>query len=229
MKHKIENIDPLTDTVRKQQQLVDTISLWHSLLERESGVIAKELHNDLAQVVLALRLDISLFILQNQADPHLVARANSMLAKADQCNQSISTLVNVLRSPDFSQGLVQPLANLCQEFRRRHKIPCELLINGDCHGIDTFKTSMLYRVISEALNNAVQLSAATRIKITIDNNESRYLCIDISNDGQAYDVNSNNLGILLMREYALAMGAHLELFSKPLEGTQIIITVPLDA
>jgi len=230
---KIEEVDQSKQAVISQQRLVDIMPVWNALLERETSVIAATLHNDLAQVVLALRLDISLFLLQHKADFQLVERANSMLAKADLCSQAISNLVNILRSPDFTQGLMLTLDILCQNFRHRYKIPCRLKFNCDCEGLDTYKIAMVYRLIYEALNNAAQHAAPSLVKIQVSRKDHQYLCIEISDDGRGFDLNqvpaSKNLGILVMRECASAMGGQLDLHSELSHGTKIILTIAVES
>jgi signal transduction histidine kinase/ligand-binding sensor domain-containing protein len=81
----------------------------------------------------------------------------------------------------------------------------------------------LYRIAQEALNNVAKHAQASRVKIRLDC-EPDLVTLSISDDGQGFDLAAippDRLGIEIMRERAAAIGAHLDIESRPGAGTQV--------
>ncbi|MGD0958181.1 MAG: hypothetical protein ABSB19_00090 [Methylomonas sp.] len=198
------------------RDLQDGVPLWHKLLMRETKALAEVLHDDLAQVLLALRLDISLFALQQKSDPLLAERAAAMLAKADLATRTLSGLINTLQPPDFTLGLAAALESLCRGFQQRFNRPCELAAANDCSQLQPLQTELIYRLAYEALQLAARndptASGVVGIKVEAcatggPRLEIRGAGLGFSADGLTAD---ENLGLQLMREYAAVLGGRIE-------------------
>ena len=218
------------EEVRLQRHLLATMAIWEMLSERTSKAVAREMHDDLGQVLTALRMDISLFILQHQADDALLAQANGMLALTDRCMQSVSGLINFLRLPNFDQGLVFALERLCHDFRQRYKLPCVLTISSDCNVLDRERSIVLFRILNEALANIAMHAAPNTVSIALHMATETGLHLEINDDGCGFDLSKacsgNCLGLKLMYESAFALGGQIEIISEKNIGTTVKVQIP---
>lgn len=220
----------LAECAPSTRHMLPNIELWQALLERENNHIANELHNDLGQMLTALKLDISLFRLQHEQDGILVEKANKMLDLTDVCMQKVSTLINTLRISDHQQDMASALECLCLNFGKRHNIACALIIQCDSCLLHNRHTAAIVRILQEALSNIARHAASHSASININGSTENGLQIEIHDDGCGFDTSSiageKHLGFLLMRECALALGAHLRIESKISQGTTIILNIP---
>ena len=221
-------------TKRKQQVdlsgTTSDITLWHSLLERETLVIADELHNDLAQVLLALRLEIALFQLQGQSDQVLIQKTGDWLIMADRCMQTLSGLINTMHTPSYHQGLAHALDYLTQSLFHRHQIPCQLLFDYDGSCLAQVHVMLLFRFVYEALNNVVKHAMANAVKVTVSQTSTGGFELTVSDDGLGFEPSTINtdkkLGLTLMKAYADALSGQLSIESSPSNGSKIVLTIP---
>ena len=88
----------------------------------------------------------------------------------------------------------------------------------------------IYRIIQEAMNNALKQSKAKAININLVLNKKGFLELNFSDDGQGMDLKkvdqTKNFGILGMQERIQSLNGSFELISKKNQGTQILISVP---
>lgn len=210
---------------------LQSIAIWHGLLRRDTSVIANELHNNLAQVLLALRLDLALFQLQYQSDQTLMQRTSGWLAMADQGMQSLSSLINTIHVPDFNQGLVNVLEYLTQNLFHRYQLPCQFIVNCECAHFEQLQVMLIFRLVYEALNNIVKHAQANVARVTLTQLDPDSIILEISDDGIGFDLSTINtektLGWLLMREYAQDLGGQLRIESKINSGTTVSLTLPI--
>ncbi|MBH8575683.1 sensor histidine kinase, partial [Nostocaceae cyanobacterium CENA369] len=85
----------------------------------------------------------------------------------------------------------------------------------------------IYRIIQEAINNAIKHSEATKIAVTIDGDETK-LAIEVTDNGKGFDLETSNDGNGLnnIRKRAKEIGGEIELNSKPGEGTVMKLFLP---
>ena len=218
------------EDLHSRQQL---LSLYHRLemvREEERTRIAREIHDELAQVLTALKLEISLLEkkLGKQA-PALQKSAGTILGLVDQTIPAVKELVHDLRPPildDF--GLQETISWEGKEFERRTGICCDLNLNLINPKIDSARSTAMFRIFQETLTNVVRHSQAHHVKVDL-RDESNMLTLRVEDDGIGIDPkhlsNGNSLGILGMRERARVWGGYIDFKSTPQKGTTVVVQI----
>jgi signal transduction histidine kinase len=90
----------------------------------------------------------------------------------------------------------------------------------------------IYRIVQEALNNAIKHARAHEILVMLDGSDSNQLCLSISDDGVGFvpgpgeETQAGGFGMKTMRERAGIFGGSLRVISAPGKGTTIEVTIP---
>jgi signal transduction histidine kinase len=93
-------------------------------------------------------------------------------------------------------------------------------------------TQDIYRIVQEALNNAIKHARAHEILVLLDGSEPKQLCLSISDDGVGFipgpseESQTGGFGMKTMRERAETLGGNLRVISAPGKGTAIEVTIP---
>ena len=200
--------------------------------EKERSAIARELHDELGQVLTALRMD-SVWILDRYqgTDPKAAQRAQTMRDLIDETLESVRSLALRLRPGVLDNlGLVDALEWYAAEFERRTEIACIFEHNGVPLTNDTLATAT-YRISQEALTNVARHAGASQVKIDLHTTDGR-LILTIADNGTGFNAallsESEGLGVAGMRERAGLVGGVLDVESQPGSGTRIRFDVPLD-
>lgn len=209
------------------------LQLWTDALKRENTVMANDLHDNLAQIIMALRLEISLLKLNYALDSCIQTHAQAMLSLTDQSLFIVRHYVNQSKIYTDESNLADFLQNLCENFSKSYKIPCNLTIKTkaikelpvDWHGL-------ILRIFQEALNNIAQHAQASCVKIVLKKNQHKGLDILIQDDGIGFDLQNsqpqnNQLGFRLMQDCLLVMLGQMQILSKKDQGTTLAIQIPL--
>ena len=218
------------EDLHSRQQL---LSLYHRLemvREEERTRIAREIHDELAQVLTALKLEISLLQkkLGDQA-PTLQKNTGTILGLVDQTIPAVKELIHDLRPPildDF--GLQETISWEGKEFERKTGIQCDLNLNLINPKIDSARSTAMFRIFQETLTNVVRHSQAHHVKVDLMD-ESNTLTLRVEDDGIGIDpedlLNGKSLGILGMRERARVWGGRVDFENKSQNGTTVVVQI----
>lgn len=213
-----------------RQQLLNLYHRLEMIQEEERTRIAREIHDELAQVLTTLKLEISLFKkkLGNQA-PILQKNAEMLLGLVDQTIPAVKELIHDLRPPildDF--GLQETISWQGKEFERRTGIRCDLDLNLMNPEIDSARTTAMFRIFQETLNNVVRHAHAHHVKVNLED-KSDMLTLRVEDDGVGIDskhlLNGKSLGILGMRERARVWGGQVDFQSESQKGTTVVVQI----
>jgi signal transduction histidine kinase len=126
--------------------------------------------------------------------------------------------------------LVTALEWLCQDFTNHGAVEC--VRHGFDEGIeiDDARAVVIFRIVQEALTNIRKYARAGQVDVTLERHEAE-LRVEVRDNGLGFDLvavdKSGRLGLLGMRERAIAMGGRLEVVSTPGQGTVIDLLIPL--
>jgi two-component system, NarL family, sensor histidine kinase UhpB len=206
--------------------------------ERERKRLSQELHDELGQLVNAIKIDaVSIrTALANVAlvgETDVLERARAIIANADLVHQSIARLLRELRPVGLDElGLTAAIEHCANLWRGRLQ-PTRLSLTIDEHvdGLDEASTLALYRTVQEALNNCARHARATRIDVRVEWCEGadlRGAVVHIEDDGVGADLNvvPTGLGLIGMRERVTAVGGSLSVESAPQSGFRLVARVP---
>jgi PAS domain S-box-containing protein len=212
-------------------QLSQLSSALQSIREEERKHIARELHDDLGQLLAALRMDLSLL----QRDSLISEKSQKNIASMDQLIlTSITTLRRIatdLRPRALDEGgLFFALQTLKKDFSARHGIDCELRADEEQLMLDDARSTGIFRIVQESLTNVVRHSKASEVQIEFNRN-AESLDFSINDNGQGIEETdmhkASSFGLVGMRERVKAMHGQFELSSVLGEGTSLKISIPL--
>ncbi len=210
--------------------------LYHRLeliREEERTRIAREVHDELAQILTTLKLELSLFdkkLLKQH--PSLRTDTQMMLELIDNTVQSAKKLATELRPPILDDlGLQEAVEWQGREFEKRTGIRFHF-DNGD-EGIvlDTKRSTTVFRIFQETLTNILRHARAKNIDATMSENDDT-ITLQVCDDGIGIKPeqvsNVKSLGLLGMRERALVWGGKVAIESADDQGTTVTIEIQRD-
>lgn len=203
---------------------------------RERLRISRDLHDTVAHTLLGLLTQIRLIRKLVEVDP---SRLPDEIRRADEAAQEglahARSAVSQLRySPVRDDGFGPALRRLVAQVQDRTASALTLDVAAAAETMTGQTAETLYRMIEEALRNAVRHANAPSIAVTIAAQESEpdqtTLSVAVRDDGAGFDIETdqaNHFGLLGLREQAELIGAALSVASAPGGGTTVSITVPL--
>jgi signal transduction histidine kinase len=196
--------------------------------ETERSRIARELHDDISQQMALLTIDLELLGANRDETAKLASEA---LNRANAIARSVHDLSHRLHPAKLRLiGLVPALNALQAELSQSQ---CQIPITFDHDGVPSTLppdlTLCLFRVVQEALQNALKYSNANEISVQL-RGRPEGLSLTVADDGVGFDVKSawgKGLGLISMAERLDAIGASLDMQSSAATGTRLEVTVPL--
>ncbi len=222
----------ISELKKAQDQLRRLSGSIMAAQEKERTAIARELHDELGQVLTALRIDaVWLSERLGENDGKAARRALMMRDLIDKTIDEVRGMATRLRPgvlDDF--GLIEALQWYIKEFARRTGISC-IFKPQSVPEVDGAVATAAYRIAQEALTNVARHSFATRVDITLQA-ENSMLRLAVTDNGRGFNsrklAESEGLGLAGMRERASLLGGRLEIQSRPRKGTKVSLRLPLE-
>jgi signal transduction histidine kinase len=195
--------------------------------EGERARIARELHDDISQQMSLLVIDLGM--MRGNVAPQTQALTKEALNRAEGIVKSVHDLSHRLHPPKLRLiGLVAALRDLQHEMSQLG-VPVAFTHESVPTPLPAELTLCLFRVVQEALQNAHKYSHARHVSVQL-RGVTEGLMLTIADDGVGFDVEEawgKGLGLISMGERLEAVGGTLRISSKPGEGTQVSVLVPL--
>lgn len=227
----------ITEKVKAEEALLKLNSELRALYTRQQNIreeerkyIAREIHDELGQLITGLKMDISWLkqrIIVKQ--PELTEKLNESIGLLDESVKTIRKISTELRPGILDDlGISDALNWLAKDFEKRTQIKCTINnLAGNIKCSDATKV-VIFRVFQEALTNIIRHAEATEVTAEILQ-EKNTLTMQIADNGKGYDVNkqTNNLGILGMKERIANIDGNLYISSAIGRGTTITIIITI--
>ena len=217
------------EMAESRQRLRELAARGDAMREYERKNIAREVHDELGQVLTALRMDLSYIDLKFGADsPTLRDRVQGMRVLVDRAIQGVRNVAAHLRPSALDMGLVPALEWLCDEFHRHAGIRCTLDVQAQTHGLSERQAVGLFRIAQESLTNVGRYASACSVQMILTHNDGQLL-LQVRDDGQGFDATAaqrRSYGLTGMQERALALGGEVQIDSAPGRGTRVTARVP---
>ncbi|WP_085693864.1 MULTISPECIES: PAS domain S-box protein [unclassified Pseudomonas] len=214
-----------------REQLRELSAHLESVREEEKARIAREVHDELGQMLTVLKLETSMCELAYaQLDPGLHERLNSMKRLIAQLFQLVRDVATALRPPILDAGIASAIEWQARRFEARTQIPCLVQVPDNLPALSDAKAVGLFRILQEALTNVMRHAQAHTVEVTLAL-EGDELCLTVSDDGVGFVAAAGrptSFGLVGMRERVLIMGGSLQLDSEPGEGTSLVVRVPVN-
>lgn len=217
-----------------RERLRELVAHEGELIEEERKRIAREVHDELGQLLAALRMDLSMLRAQTPVDSPVSDRVNQMRDTMATMTDVVRHVASNLRPAALDMGLTAAIEWLAEDFSLRWEIQCDVRLCWASEPDLADSVSLaLFRAVQESLTNVAKHAQARQVHIRMTESAGA-LQLCVSDDGRGFDVpavtarRGAGLGLLGMRERMHTIGAQLDIRSGP-GGTLLTIHYPLNA
>jgi len=220
----------ITEVKKAQDQLRRLSGRMMAGQETERAAIARELHDELGQILTALRMDaVWMANHLKESDARAASRALAMCDIIDRTIDEVRGIALRLRPSVLDDlGLIPALEWYTTDLEKRSGIAI-ILNHHDVPQMDDLVATAAYRIAQEALTNVVRHSSASHAEVSLEG-EKGFLMITVTDNGKGFTVSelseSDCLGLAGMRERAALAGGSLEIESSPGKGTRVRCRLP---
>lgn len=199
--------------------------------EEEKARLARELHDELAQSLIVLKMDAVWVRDQVSADlVQVTAKLDDMVEMLDRTIAATRRMAADLRPLMLDDlGAVPAIEWLASSFMKRYRVPCNVKINAEFELFEPHATA-LFRIVQESLNNIAKHASASQVVISMNKNTNA-INIMVKDDGCGFYIagvrNPQSLGIVGMQERAQLLGGHVVVSSMFGMGTCVEVNLPL--
>lgn len=199
--------------------------------EDERIGIAREIHDELGQVLTALKIDLTLF--QNKLSKRnnfFKKDLEGIISLVDSIIKTVQKISTELRPAVLDDlGLNAAIEWQVWEFQNRTGIIFDVSKIEDIGKLERHTATALFRIFQEALTNIARHSAASKVEIVMKRIDSD-IFLEIHDNGSGITTekieNKNSIGILGMRERAIALGGEFMISGSPGIGTVVTVRIP---
>ncbi|MBC8746535.1 MULTISPECIES: response regulator [Paraburkholderia] len=219
------------ELVESREQQRELSAYMEAIREDERKRIAMEIHDELGQLLTALKMDVSLLKMRIADDPEAIKKADDMRELVEATISMVRNVASHLRPAALNFGIVSALEWLVDEFNRRNAITCKLRIEGGEPALSDAHATAVFRIVQASLTNVARHAEATRVEVMLTSTAAK-LELHVRDDGRGFDLQTArrdySYGLLGMNERARTIGGSLSIDSAPGAGTTVSINIPLD-
>lgn len=215
---------------KKAMQEIYAQELLQSKLETQEQTfqqIGKELHDNVGQLLSTSRMLIGLTERELQTPPDTLLTANATLGQAINEIRSLAKSLDKEWLERFSfseniQAMIERI-NATKTIEVEHMQSVELALPAD-------EQIILFRIVQEAIQNAVKHALPTHMRIAVEQEENNYLII-VSDDGKGFDINAvaKSMGLVNMQHRVQLLQGTIQFNSIKNKGTTVAIRLPVNA
>ncbi|HCX02831.1 MAG TPA: hypothetical protein DHO02_10800 [Syntrophaceae bacterium] len=238
-KRVVITYENITDRKRAAQelefsrhQLRQLSAHLQSIREKERTRIARELHDELGQLLTALNTEIVLLKNKIPAGQNILSdRAQSMSFLVELTMQTVKRIYMGLRPGMLDHlGLTAAIAWQAEEFSRRTGIVCDVSFNPEDMTIDPDLTSTIFRIFQETLTNVQRHAKATKVTVNLKATDDQLEFV-VKDNGKGIAEEQlkkpDSFGLMGIKERVYHWGGSEAIVGKIGKGTTITISIPL--
>ncbi|RLC07297.1 MAG: hypothetical protein DRH90_00550 [Deltaproteobacteria bacterium] len=230
-------ISDITERKRSEEALRNLSQMLLNAQENERKMISYELHDSIAQSLSSLKIDCDTFFDNQPAISHELKE--KMVKNSELIGQVIRAVRDLsygLHPPSLNQmGIIQTISQLCEDFSEKTGLGVDFTPTG-MSGLkpDERMGINLYRLVQEGLNNVRKHAYADHVSVSLIASHPNII-LRIKDDGKGFDVKAREaafdgekkMGLRSMAERVGLLQGRMKIKSAPLQGTKIIIKIPL--
>jgi PAS domain S-box-containing protein len=219
------------EILRSRQELRDLTARLQLVREEERTHIAREVHDELGQALTGFKMDLA-WVKSRVADrPILLERVQSVIVRIEGAMDTVRRIATDLRPSVLDDlGLEAAVEWQAQQFERSTGVSAELKVRGVHAELGDLAATTVFRILQESLTNVARHARATQVHITLHVADS-VLMLEVRDNGcgisEAELNSSRSLGLVGVRERAIACGGELTIRSTPSRGTTVSVAIPL--
>jgi len=221
----------ITDRKTIEQERLDLSGRLIRAQEQERRHVAREIHDDICQQFMVLSLKLHL-LRDLEIGQDATALVKELSLDFDRASSDLRSLSHRLHSFHLEiLGLVPSVGALCADLARAHDLQIGFEHSGVSERVAPELALALFRIVQEAVRNAIKHGKAKRVRVQLQGVES-LLLLSVVDNGVGFDskdaATANGLGLQSMRERVRMLGGRFDLKTRPaVDGTQINAVFPL--
>ncbi len=230
-------IQDITERRQAEQALLQSRAQLRKLMEHQEAAreearkrIARDLHDELGQNLMGLRIDVSLMAGQRNMPEVVKPWCDGMLSQIDTILKSVRAIMNDLRPAVLNLGLHAATEWQVKQFERRTGIPCHLKIDHPEFAMSDKCATALFRIIQESLTNIWRHAKARQASITMRRVDNR-LFVEIVDDGIGLPVDGSKaqsgFGLCGIQERISALGGSCSIKNQAAGGLAVVVSIPI--
>jgi PAS domain S-box-containing protein len=227
-----------TALAQSEQKLKDSHIKLRSLAEhllhareQERRNIAQEIHDELGQVLTALKMDLRW--MEKRLEPsqeRLLQKLRGMIGLTDQTIEKVQRLSSQLRPRMLDDlGLTAAIEWLGADFSRRTRIRCKVTVELTESRIGGNSTTVIFRMVQEALTNVERHAKASAVVVELREVQER-VEIRVQDNGvgitEKQAEGPTSFGLIGIRERAQGLDGEVSIHGEPGKGTTVAISIP---
>jgi PAS domain S-box-containing protein len=221
----------ISDNKAAEQSLADMGRRLIEAHEEERTWVARELHDDINQRIALLAVQLGQYT-QNPSNSgvEIANQVSHLSEELLKLGKDVQALSHRLHSSKLEYlGIAVAANSFCREFSEQQKVEIEFSHSGIPRSLSKEISLSLFRVLQEALQNAVRHSGERHFRVGL-HGSSGQIQLTVSDSGAGFDqqdsINRHGLGLISMRERIQLVGGEFSIESKPGHGATIRARVP---
>jgi signal transduction histidine kinase len=220
------------ELVRMNEQLRNLSAHVDAVREGERTSIAREIHDELGQVLTAVKMDVSW--LRKRLSPleaKLAEKAGETILMIDGAIQSVKRISSDLRPGVLDDiGLAAAVEWAAKDFQKRTDIACTVTLDPENVIVDRIRSTALFRVFQEALTNIMRHAEASHVAISLSQKDEAIM-LSVTDNGKG--IRTDELaspyafGLIGMRERVQFLHGTITIQGVPNSGTTVAVTLPI--
>ncbi|MGA0610804.1 ATP-binding protein [Caldimonas sp. KR1-144] len=217
---------------QRTEELRRLVAELEAAESRERRQIARDLHDDLGQLIAAARIRLGVLCQDERADVRSAALdIAGLVEQADLSTRSLAA--QLAPAVLYELGLLPALEWLAEEIAQRFGMRVELCDDGAAKPISQEVRTVVYRAVRELLINAAKHARVDRVQVSLERHDG-WLSVHVSDGGVGFDSSAprsaagKGVGLVSVRERLSYVGGSFDIRSIPGDGTAASLRVPLE-
>lgn len=219
------------ETEEKYHTFKSLATHFKSRVEEDRKYLARELHEEVAQLAAVVKMQISWL------DHNLTHIPAQVKSKIEEALVLSDLLIRTVRKVSFAispniiddLGLTATIQWKCKEFSILNGIPCEVTSNFREADLGNEKKLDLYRVCEESLSNIMEHAEAKSVSVLLEE-KGNNITLSVADNGNGFDMRKIKpaAGLQNLQQLAFIMNGRLTIISEPGKGTSVTMVIPKD-
>jgi signal transduction histidine kinase len=226
-KEEVERrLDERTEELRRLAAYLDNI------LEEERKKVSREIHDEMGQILTGLRMDLSYIQTHlKNPDESMTKRLKMMSENVRELVCGVCRIASLLRPAALDDlGLAAAIEGLIERMRERTEILIDYTIEPEEINVDSDRSLAIFRILQEALNNAIRHAQATQIDIVLRQTDDM-ISLEVKDNGVGLQMTSENhstagLGVIGMKERVRRFDGRFWIEDHSGGGTMVKVNIP---
>jgi signal transduction histidine kinase len=217
-------------TAQAEERLRHLSQQLVSSQEQERKSLSRELHDEIGQLLTALRMELGNLERANGTRGDISPHLDQAKKLAESTLRSTRDIAMGLRPAMLDiLGLGPALEWQAREYSRRYNTPIQLKVDGDLKDLSDRHRTYLYRIVQEGLTNCARHAQAKNIRVSLQDGKGQ-LAVTVEDDGVGFDQHGGvayGLGLLGITERVRELCGNIAIESEPGKGTRLQVVLPV--